>query len=153
MNAPTMIQDAGFRLNENRKTGLNSTIQITDSHANGLLQRPRLQVCRSRHAWSPRMPSQMTTPYAQYRSTVLTDVMPPIRNSGSPPSALVRTYTRRISSQLARLIANTALLGVRQRLLTRLSQPLPGIPSSRLNANNILPADAIDEKPQKVIAN
>src|SRR5829696_9950419 len=57
-----------------------------------------------------------------------------------------------MSSQLAVLIATTALLGVRQRLLTRFSQPLPGMPSSRLKAKSIRPADAIDEKPQKVMA-
>src|SRR4051812_2389857 len=46
----------------------------------------------------------------------------------------------------------TALLGVRQRLLTFLIQRLPGRPSSRLNAYSIRPADAIEEKPQNVIA-
>ena len=51
------------------------------------------------------------------------------------------------------LIAMTELLGVRQRLLTLFSQPLPGRPSSRLNANSIRPAEAIEEKPQNVIAN
>src|SRR6185503_445261 len=101
--------DAGFSANGYRKTGLKSTIQMTDSQASGLLQRPRLQVWRSRQLWSPRMPSQMHTPYAQYRSTVLTEVMPPMRNSGSPPNSLVRTYTMRISSQLARLMAKTEL--------------------------------------------
>jgi hypothetical protein len=37
-------------------------------------------------------------------------------------------------------------------VLTFLSQRLPGTPSSRLNAKSIRPADAIDEKPQNVIA-
>src|SRR5258706_1412493 len=153
MKAPTMYSDAGLRLNGYRKTGMNSTIQITEIQASGLLHLPRLHVWRWRQDWSPRMPSQMTTPYAQYSNTVLTEVMPPMRNSGSPPRSLVNTYTRRISSQLAVLIATTALLGVRQRLLTFLSQPLPGNPSSRLKANSMRPAEAIDEKPQKVIAN
>src|SRR5260221_12554805 len=47
----------------------------------------------------------------------------------------------------------TELLGVRKRGLTCLSHLLPGRPSSRLKAKSIRPAEAIDEKPQKVMAN
>ena len=49
-------------------------------------------------------------------------------------------------------MATTAMDGVRKRVLTFFSQRLPGTPSSRLNANSIRPAEAIDEKPQNVIA-
>ena len=49
-------------------------------------------------------------------------------------------------------MVTTAMDGVRNRVLTFFSQRLPGTPSSRLNANSIRPAEAIEEKPQNVIA-
>src|SRR5690349_1360464 len=57
-----------------------------------------------------------------------------------------------MSNHDATVIDTTEIDGVRNRGLTFLSQRLPGTPSSRLNAKSIRPAEAIDEKPQKVIA-
>ena len=153
MNAPTISHEAGFSANGYRKTGLNSTIQITESHANGRLQRPRLQVWRSRHDWSPRMPSQMhdaVGPVQEHRAHRGDAADEEQRIAAEQLGQDVDEEDRAASSAV--LIAMTALLGVRQRLLTFLSQPLPGSPSSRLNANSIRPAEAIEEKPQNVIA-
>ena len=49
-------------------------------------------------------------------------------------------------------MAVSALAGVRNRCETFFSQPDPGMPSSRLKANSIRPADATDERPQKHMA-
>ena len=57
-----------------------------------------------------------------------------------------------VNNQATTATAASELAGVRYLWLTRLSQPEPGIPSSRLKAKSIRPAAATDDRPQNHMA-
>ena len=57
-----------------------------------------------------------------------------------------------VNSHATMTMATIALAGVRYRCETFFSQREPGMPSSRLKAYSIRPAEAIEDSPQKAMA-
>ena len=128
-------------------------IQITEIQATGSLQRPRLQVALV----APRL----VAAHAEADADPVGPVQEDRADGGDAADDEERVAAEGLGQRRRRARSgassrprsrSTAFAGVRYRCETFLSQPEPGTPSSRLNANSIRPAEAIDEKPQKVIA-
>ena len=136
-----MFPDVG-----NEKRNISTTIHSSAMIAIGLDHLPRLQTRSFFHS-SVVMPSQIGTPYAAYRKMVLmavtmTTAMP--RPTQKAKKVRMKAPTTMAAQRVGRRSDTDGE--------TFFSQPDPGMPSSRLNANSIRPADATDERPQKHMA-